>query len=539
MKRKTFKQIFIKRLILWIIGAIIFLAVGTGALNIYIYTLGEGAYYNYEGTVVNRLYSEYYDIQSKELDREDTIKFLEQRISLILGMEYFPSTAAVVYDGDTGERLFDSREKGLAILLNKKENKTDYYECTVEELGAYGEYIREQNGLDSIEYYDVGTNVKDIYISGYNFVPGKLDVVYVDGEKKGEVYASYDLTPKDVSSYERIEVSEETGYDVIGPLLVGNSKESYIFDFLENYIENSVSDGLDNNVNEFCFQSGFLSMTSYGTTTVVLGEDINFKLFMCVDFNVALFFGGWIFIGYGLIIVLAIFFAVLTSKIKYTKLKASYDMEDYRKTMTNSMAHDLKSPLMAISGYAENLKGNLNTDKKEYYAESIIDNVDYMNSIISNILELSRLETGKLRLKKERIDIGELLDKVSKKYEEWISDKELKLGIEGELSLMGDRQLLTQAFDNLIGNACKYASEDSAICVILDKKKITISNPSNEDVGEKASELWKPFVKGDNSRSNKKGSGIGLTIAKNIFEQHGYKMRISYEEKSFIVCVEL
>ena len=120
MKRKTFKQIFIKRLILWIIGAIIFLTVGTGVLNIYIYTMGEGAYYNYEGTVVNRLYSEYYDIQSKELDREDTIKFLEQRISLILGMEYFPSTAAVVYDGDTGERLFDSREKGLAILLNKK-----------------------------------------------------------------------------------------------------------------------------------------------------------------------------------------------------------------------------------------------------------------------------------------------------------------------------------------------------------------------------------------------------------------------------------
>ncbi|MBQ8412328.1 MAG: HAMP domain-containing histidine kinase, partial [Lachnospiraceae bacterium] len=446
---------------------------------------------------------------------------------------------AVVYDGDTGERLFDSREKGLAILLNKKENKTDYYECTVEELGAYGEYIREQNGLDSIEYYDLGTTVKDIYISGYNFVPGKLDVVYVDGEKKGEVYASYDLTPKDVSSYERIEVSEETGYDVIGPLLVGNSKDSYIFDFLERYIEDSLSDGLDNNVNEFCFQSGFLSMTSYGTTTVVLGEDINFNLFMCVDFNVALFLGGWIFIGYGLIIVLAIFFAVLTSKIKYTKLKASYDMEDYRKTMTNSMAHDLKSPLMAISGSAENLKGNLNTDKKEYYAESIIDNVDYMNSIISNILELSRLETGKLRLKKERIDIGELLDKVSKKYEEWISDKELKLGIEGELSLMGDRQLLTQAFDNLIGNACKYASEDSVISVTLDKKKITISNPSNEDVGEKASELWKPFVKGDNSRSNKKGSGIGLTIAKNIFEQHGYKMRISYEEGNFDVEVEL
>lgn len=214
-------------------------------------------------------------------------------------------------------------------------------------------------------------------------------------------------------------------------------------------------------------------------------------------------------------------------------------MEDYRRTMTNSMAHDLKSPLMAISGYAENLKGNPDTDKRDHYAESILDNVDYMNGIISNILELSRLETGRIRLKKEELDVRHMIERILTEYDNRIAEKELTVYIDGELTVSGDRQLFTQAFDNLLGNACKYSQNGGNISIVLKKNKITITNPSGEDVGDRVTELWKPFVKGDNSRSNKKGSGIGLTIAKHIFEQHGYRMSLSYEDRCFMVCVEM
>lgn len=545
MKRKTFRRIFIKRLVLWLSGAIALLVVVTGVLNLYTFSVGEMAYYNYKDSVVNKLYAEYSTLSQTCTKKEDIIKQLENRISLILGGSSVLYNAASIYDSDTEELLMDSSEKCIAVIIDEKNEKVDYYSCDVEYMGDYEAYLRrEKENSENIYYYaeeEFATEVRDIYISDYKFLPGELDIVFARGEKCGKVYMSYDLTPEDTSGYERIVIGEDTGYKISCFVLTGNGEDSHVAKILDDYIKqtDTFSSEEELYVDTTMLKYGFYEVTTCGMVNVVLGGDMKLRVYMCVNFNVSGTWGGLIVFVYALVLTVAVAFAILNSGIKYTKLKSQYDMEDYRRTMTNAMAHDLKSPLMIISGYAENLKGNPNMDKREHYATSILDTVDYMNSIISNILELSRLETGRIILKKEELDIKHMLEKILAEYENLIAEKELTAGVEGELSVSGDRQLLTQAFDNLISNACKYTKEGGNISVTLERKKITITNPGIEDVGDKISELWKPFVKGDNSRNSKKGSGIGLTISKNIFEQHGYRMTLSVEDGLFTVYIEI
>lgn len=91
---------------------------------------------------------------------------------------------------------------------------------------------------------------------------------------------------------------------------------------------------------------------------------------------------------------------VFATAVIYMTRKTRYDRQEYRRNMTNAMAHDLKTPLMAMSGYAENLLANVHTDKRQQYAEAISENVRRMNGMIEQMLEIDRLETGKRRKRK-------------------------------------------------------------------------------------------------------------------------------------------
>ena len=213
-------------------------------------------------------------------------------------------------------------------------------------------------------------------------------------------------------------------------------------------------------------------------------------------------------------------------------------MEDYRKTLMNTMAHDLKSPLMSISGYAENLKESVHSEKREHYASAIMDNVDHMNRIISDILTLSKTEDGNVVLNKTELNAETLIHECLKKYELQMGEHKLTCAVSGSLTLLADKTLFTEALDNLIGNAVKYADSDSEIAFTLDKKSIGISNRCGAEI-DNTDELLKPFVTGDKNRSNKGGNGLGLAIAKNIMDLHKFKMNVKYEDKKFEVIIKL
>ena len=144
------------------------------------------------------------------------------------------------------------------------------------------------------------------------------------------------------------------------------------------------------------------------------------KAYMSVMIIIALVY---LFIDAGLVLII--------SKISYEKLKGFYRNEDYRKALMNSMAHDLKTPLTVMSGYAENLKENVQTEKREHYAEAILENTNYMNGIITDVLGLAKLEEETAKSKIEKLDFCEIAKAMAERIKPLLEEKNITLSVEG------------------------------------------------------------------------------------------------------------
>lgn len=257
---------------------------------------------------------------------------------------------------------------------------------------------------------------------------------------------------------------------------------------------------------------------------------------------------------YEFILVILMFLYSISTLITYNKRSVIYAVESNRRNMTNTMAHDLKSPLMIVSGYAENLKASwetlydtcetLKTEAIEnnaskdilHYVNEIQNTVSYMNSIIENSLGFAKLEAMQDKLNKEEVDFRVLLTEIFEKHKS-SQGKRMSLSIAGNVKLKCDRNLITQAFDNIIGNALKYGIEDNVVEISLRAEGITISNTFDGKIDVSANDLKKSFIRGQKSRTDIKGTGLGLAIADNIFIKHNMLMMVLVETNKFKVTV--
>ena len=215
------------------------------------------------------------------------------------------------------------------------------------------------------------------------------------------------------------------------------------------------------------------------------------------------------------------------------KNKAQYAFEDYQRALTNNLAHDLKTPLAVIGGYAENLiemRKEDGAEKELRYLASIMDNVAYTDSIIAKTLRLSETEQTK-ELNKVKVDIKALAEKLADKYKAALEERGIELTVTGGGEVTADEDTLTSAAENLISNAVKYTRDDGTIKITADKKRLTVVNDVAEDVDTK--DLTMPFVNGDKARSDKSSSGLGLAIASAAAERNGFGLKVSCKDKRF------
>ena len=230
---------------------------------------------------------------------------------------------------------------------------------------------------------------------------------------------------------------------------------------------------------------------------------------------------------------LATLIALLYAWRKNVKNKAQYAFEDYQRALTNNLAHDLKTPLAVIGGYAENLiemRKEGGGEKELRYLASIMDNVAYTDSIIAKTLRLSETEQTK-ELNKVKVDIKALAEKLAEKYKAALEERGIELTVTGGGEITADEDTLTSAAENLISNAVKYTRDDGTIKIIADKKRLAVVNDVAEDVDTK--DLTMPFVKGDKARSDKSSSGLGLAIASAAAERNGFGLKVSCKDKRF------
>jgi len=202
-----------------------------------------------------------------------------------------------------------------------------------------------------------------------------------------------------------------------------------------------------------------------------------------------------------------------------------------------SMSHELRTPLNAIIGFSEIMEsgmfGPLGAEKYREYCADIRDSGQYLLDVINDILDMSKIEAGRIRLDFEDLELGSLLNDSMRVVSQRAQEKRLTLAarISPDLHLRADRRAFKQVALNLLSNAVKFTPEGGRVtvrgrafdgCIAL-----AIADTGIGIAQDALAKLGRPFeqVESQLTKSHQ-GSGLGLAIAKSLVELHGGSMRI-------------
>lgn len=200
--------------------------------------------------------------------------------------------------------------------------------------------------------------------------------------------------------------------------------------------------------------------------------------------------------------------------------------EDRMRNLLNNLSHEFKTPLGVISGFIEIISDKVYEKDPEYYMNVIEEEVEKLNLMVKDTLELSKLEMGGYLLKLSEIELDKLVKSSVLKFEYQIKEKNFDIKIDLEESIVSaDKVKINQVLDNLISNAIKYTDVEGKIEISIrnfkDESIFAIRNYNVEFSEGELSQIWDRFYVREKSRSkNSDGTGLGLTIVKNILELH-------------------
>jgi len=242
--------------------------------------------------------------------------------------------------------------------------------------------------------------------------------------------------------------------------------------------------------------------------------------------------------------------ADLAEKYAEEKTRAEEANQAKSKFLAN-MSHELRTPLNAIIGFSEIMEaamfGPLGAEKYNEYSRDIRESGEYLLDVINDILDMSKIEAGGIRLAPEQIDLDSVLADCLRVVWQRANEKHLTLQsrVDPAISLKADRRSLKQIALNLLSNAVKFTPDGGAVTVRghVRAGKVTIAI---EDSGigipkDALHKLGRPFEQVESQLTKRhQGSGLGLAIAKSLTELHGGAMRIrSRLGKGTMVVVRL
>lgn len=241
----------------------------------------------------------------------------------------------------------------------------------------------------------------------------------------------------------------------------------------------------------------------------------------------------------GTAVIFAFFFAVgcILCFMMWKIVMVQAVQEQRRTELTNALAHDIKTPLFVISGYAYSLKEDIDSSERDDYLEKIIEQTDVINNMVHKMLNLTKLNSDKMVLNKTEFDIGELTDEILSSYKKLPGGKTITLHKNKAAVITADRELIKTALTNLIDNAVKYSLPESEIAIIIDEKTLSISNKSEHLTRSELKQIWQPYVRKDKSRT-KNGNGLGLSIVKSIFDLHDIHCDMNMSGEILKCCIK-
>ena len=200
--------------------------------------------------------------------------------------------------------------------------------------------------------------------------------------------------------------------------------------------------------------------------------------------------------------------------------------EENRRRMVSDIAHELKTPLAVIHSYAEGIKEHIAEEKRDKYIDVILHEAQRTDLMVLQMLDLSRLEAGRVKLMREPFSLIETVREVFGRLDMLAREKELSIEyvFPKDFEFNADRARITQVVENLASNAIKYTPQGGKIIVrVLNDNgsvSFTVENQSQPMSKETLKNVWEVFYRADESRSGG-GTGLGLAIVKNIVMLHG------------------
>ena len=224
--------------------------------------------------------------------------------------------------------------------------------------------------------------------------------------------------------------------------------------------------------------------------------------------------------------------------------------EKKRNLMLSDIAHDLRTPITTIAGYSKALNDEMviTEEKKKEYLQAIENKSARMNDLINLLFDYVRLDSANYGLRKDKIDLPELLRTIAASLYSDVEEKEMnfEILIPEEVHMVSlDRVQFSRVIVNLINNAIKHNEAGTTICLELRQNKnnlqVLVSDDGSVIPEFLAEHIFEPFAMGDASRTAQNGSGLGLSIAKKIVEMHGWTLELKqyYEDKQKAFIIEI
>ena len=217
-------------------------------------------------------------------------------------------------------------------------------------------------------------------------------------------------------------------------------------------------------------------------------------------------------------------------------------LEKMRNSFLANISHDLRTPMTTISGFIDGINsGAIPPEKHEYYLGVISAEVHRLSRLVSQLLDVSRLESGERKFSYTDFDVAEVARIILISFEQKIEDKKLDVEFDSEsdgMYALADKDAIYQVLYNLCHNAIKFAKEEGKFKIKIQRITDTKLKISVFDEGQGISEedtkmVFDRFYKTDKSRGlDKSGVGLGLYICKTIIDAHGESIGVEANDES-------
>ncbi len=223
-------------------------------------------------------------------------------------------------------------------------------------------------------------------------------------------------------------------------------------------------------------------------------------------------------------------------------------LEESRRSFVANVSHELRSPMTSMKGYVQAmLDGTISDADRPKYLQVVLDETNRLTDLVRDLLDLSRLESGKFPMEIAPFDANEMLRRILIRFEQRIESKSIDVDVQlaqDPCFALGDVNRINQVVSNLVDNAVKFMNGEGSLLTLRTLREGNRVRFEVQDNGPGISEADQPrvfdrFYKVDKAHTSGMGTGLGLSISKSILQQHSSEIRLRSRPGETVFSFEL